>query len=277
MSRPLLAVWALVATFGILTLVTYTRLPPEELYNVSRDGIGGGLSRTLVYLNFPVAFVAIGVLLVCLERLRGAWAWVAGAGIVLCAVAAWPGVLDQHDLDARWINAVPALGVVVAALATLVAPAGAARPIGMVRPALAVGFALLSIPWFFAEAGFFGPDPILADEVPAGEEEAAVHLGGHHGTYGLILLLAALALSLAARRAVTTAVLALLLAYGAALALEDFWHEQIEKRGTVDWTFPSVLEPKLNAGWLGILVAAVAVELLWFRRERLSRPAPAPR
>jgi hypothetical protein len=278
MTRALSAVWALVTTFGLLTFVTYTRLSPEDLYNVSRDGIAGGASRTLTYVNFPVAFIAIGVLLVCLERLSGAAAWLGRAGIALCAVAAWPGVLDQDDLDARWINAVPAAGVVVAAALTVhvlrSSRREAAPPAGRVRPLLALAFGLLAVPWLFAEAGFFGPDPILADEVPAGESEVAVHLGGHHGTYGVILVLSALALSLLARRAVTSAVLALLLAYGGGLALEDFWHEQIQKRGTVDWTFPSLLEPKLDWGWLGIVLAAAAIEL-WFRRERATRASTA--
>jgi len=279
MTRALIAVWALVTTFGLLTFVTYTRLPPEDLYNVSREGIAGGASRTLTFVNFPVAFVAIGVLLVCLERLSGAAAWLGWAGIALCAVAAWPGGLDQDDLDARSINAVPAAGVMVAVALTAHVLRSrrrkAAPPAGRLRPVLALVFGLLAVPWLFAEAGFFGPDPILADEVPAGENEVAVHLGGHHGTYGVILVLSALALSLLARRALTSAVLALLLAYGGGLALEDFWHEQIQKRGTVDWTFPSLLEPKLDWGWLGIVLAAAAIEL-WFRRERATRASTAP-
>jgi hypothetical protein len=273
MTRPLPATWALAAAFALLTLVTYTRLPPEQLYNVSRDGIAGGASRTLVFLNFPVAFVAIGVLLVCLERLRSRGAVLLGlAGIALCAVAAWPGVLDQHDLDARWINALPAAGVALAAALTVEVArgrqSGSARPAGRLRPVLAVAAGLVCVPWLFAEAGFFAPDPILADEIPRGEEEVAVHLGGHHGTYGVILVLSALALSRLSRRALTSIVLALFLAYGCALAAEDFWHEQIQKRGTSGWTFPSVLEPRLDWAWLAILLGAAAVELLWFRRER---------
>jgi hypothetical protein len=282
MTRPLPATWALVGAFALLTFVTYTRLPHEELYNVSRDGIAGGASRTLVFLNFPVAFVAIAVLLVCLERLRSKRALLIGAlGIALCAVAAWPGVLDQDDLDARWINALPAVGVALAAALTAellrTRRSGSARPAGRLRPVLALAAALVSVPWLFAEAGFYAPDPVLADEVPRGEEEVAVHLGGHHGTYGVILVLSALALSRLGRRTVTSIVLALLLAYGAALAAEDFWHEQIQKRGTSDWTFPSVLEPRLDWAWLGILLATAAVELAWFRRERASRTVPAPR
>lgn len=283
MTRPALVAWALIALFGLLTFVTYARLPAEETYNVSREGMAAGASRTLVFLNFPGAFVAIGVLLVCLERLRGRAAWLAGAGIVLCAVAAWPGVLDQDDLDARWINAVPALGVAVAAVVTVLAVrsggAGArdtlSRERARVAAALALG--LIAVPWLFAEAGFYAPDPIYADEVPPGESERAVHLGGHHGTYGVILAVSALALSRSARGAAASVYLAFLLAYGCAIAAEDFWHEQIDKRGAVDWTFPSLLEPELEWGWLALVVAGVAIEVLWFRRERRpTRRLPAP-
>jgi hypothetical protein len=283
LPHPLPATWALLAVFAVTTFVTYTRVPPEELYNVSREGVAGGASRVLVYLNFPVAFVAIGILLVCLERLRDRRVRVlAFAGIALCAVAAVPGVLDQDDLDARLVNIVPALGVAVAAAATVFYtrdPAWTwARPAGRLRIAVAVVFGLISVPWLFAELGFYAPDPILSDEVPAGESEVAVHLGGHHGLYGVIMVLSALMLSRVARRTITSVLLALLFAYGGTLAAEDFWHEQIQKRGTSDWTFPSALSPGLKWVWLGVVLAAAAVELLWFRRERRATPpAPAPR
>src|SRR6266508_1466230 len=120
LSHALPATWALVAVFAVSTFVTYTRVPPEKLYNVSRDGVAGGASRVLVYLNFPVAFIAIGILLVCLEILRERRLRLLGlAGIALCAVAAVPGVLDQDDLDARAVNVVPALGVAVAVVLTV--------------------------------------------------------------------------------------------------------------------------------------------------------------
>jgi hypothetical protein len=283
LSHPLPATWALVAVFAVSTFVTYTRVPPEDLYNVSRGGVAGGASRVLVYLNFPVAFVAIGMLLLCLESLREPRVRVLGfAGIALCAVAAVPGVLDQDDLDARAVNVVPALGVAVAAALTVLYARDpgwtCARPAGRARIAVAVAFGLIAIPWLFAETGFYGPGPIMSQEVPPGESEAAVHLGGHHGTYGVIMVLSALMLSRVARRTITSALLALLFAYGGTLAAEDFWHEQIQKRGTSDWTFPSALSPGLKWVWLGVVLAAAAVELLWFRPERrASPPAPAPR
>ena len=264
--------WLLYGVFALLTFVTYSRLPAAELYNVSREGVAGGASRTLVFVNFPVAFAAIGVLGVLRGRL-------AVPAIALCAVAAVPGVLDQDDLDARWINAVPAVGVALALALTqlrrdrLQDRALSGDPL---RIGLAVALALSSFAWLFAEAGFYAPDPILADEIPAGETLPAVHLGGHHGTYGVLMAISALLLSRAVAPRWVSVYLALLLAYGTTLAAEDFWHEQIQKRGTADWTFPSLLEPGLDWGWLGIVLAAAAIELLWFGRERATRAATAP-
>jgi len=259
--------WALHGIFAVLTFVTYTRLPPEQLYNVSREGIAGGASRTLVFVNFPVAFAAIAILILVGGRL-------ALAGIALCAVAAVPGVLDLDDLDARPINALPALGVAIAVALTLLRRdrlRDRKRWGDPIRLGLAIPLALISVPWLFAEAGFFAPDPIFSEEIPVGETLAAVHLGGHHGTYGVLLALSALLLSRIGRSPLASGYLALMLAYGTALALEDFWHEQIQKRGTVDWPFPSLIEPRLVWGWLVIVLGAAAVELLWFRRERSPR------
>lgn len=88
-------------------MVTYSRLPPELLYNVDEAGdLAGGLSRALVLLDYPIALAAIGVAVV----VGGPRPLVWGA-VALCAVTALPGVVDQDDLDARWVNAIPALGV----------------------------------------------------------------------------------------------------------------------------------------------------------------------
>ena len=43
-------------------IVTYSRIEPDELYHVSRSGLGGGFSRALVLFNFPTALMAIAVL-----------------------------------------------------------------------------------------------------------------------------------------------------------------------------------------------------------------------
>lgn len=55
----IVAIWAFVAFESLAILVTYWRVPPHELYHVSGTGLEGGASRVLVYLNWPVALVAI--------------------------------------------------------------------------------------------------------------------------------------------------------------------------------------------------------------------------
>ena len=92
-------VWALYALVTVEILVTYSRLPSNELYNVTGSGIEGGASRALVFLNFPVALVAIAVLLVLLDRLStGAERGLALLAIVLCAAVFWPGIVNQGKL-----------------------------------------------------------------------------------------------------------------------------------------------------------------------------------
>jgi hypothetical protein len=67
---------------------------------------------------------------------------------------------------------------------------------------------------------------------------------------------------------VASSALALLLAYGVANASQDAWLEQVVKRGWTDRSLPSMIQPSLSVAWLGIVLAAVLIELLWFRRER---------
>lgn len=131
-----------------------------------------------------------------------AW-WVAGPAVALCASV--PFVVDQADLDARAVNASPALGVAAAAALTLAATRRAsaglqpALPGDAVRLVLAATALVLSVPWLTALAGFHAPADMLLGEEPfvmaRGTVEAAVHLGTHHGLYGALLLLPALATS----------------------------------------------------------------------------------
>ena len=65
-----LATWALWALVLAAIVVTYARLEPAELYNVSREGLAGGLSRAVVELNFPISLVAIALALVAPARSR---------------------------------------------------------------------------------------------------------------------------------------------------------------------------------------------------------------
>jgi hypothetical protein len=196
---------------------------------------------------------------------------------VLCAVTALPGVVDQGDLDARWINAVPALGVALALVLTIRAVrregasfASRARGDGL-RLGLGLLLLLVALPWLAAEAGFFFPgDLFMGEEIPPVRDEglAAVHLGVHHGTGGVLLALTALALSRAPRPRLVAAYLSLMLAYGLGNAFQDGWNEQLWKRGSVDHHVASVLRPELSVGWLVILLGAAATYALWFRPPR---------
>jgi hypothetical protein len=279
------AVWILFGAAALAILVTYSRVPPDELYHTSEGGLAGGLGRALVFLNFPTALAAIGVLLACAPALAGRARVAAGAACVLCLVVVVPGVVDQDDLDAKLVNLVPAAGVALAFALTLHAPARAALLAGdRLRLALGIGFVVIAAPWVFAELGFYAPDPILANERgvagPGSEETlAAVHFGHHHGTDGTLLALAALLLSRV--RPLTRAAsvyAALMLAYGGANALQDFSTEQVVKRGWTGHALPSFLRPQLSVAWLAMLGVAALIELLWFSREReprQRRPASA--
>lgn len=283
------AAWALLALVTVCVTVTYARLPVSELYHVSRSGITGGLSRAIVLVNFPFALVAIALALIAFDQLGGrVAALLALVSVVLSAVVAWPGVVDQADLDAKALNAVPALGVALAATLTAWAawrgtPRFSKRlPLDLVRVVLAIALAFVSLPWLLAEAGFSvssipGLSEIfLGDQIRAtggGETLTVVHLGHHHGADGLYLVLSALVLSRALPRlhrlrGLVSAYLALMLSYGFANSLQDFWTEQIVKRGWIRHAIPSLLHPSLSIGWALILAGAAVVEMGWFRPER---------
>jgi len=196
---------------------------------------------------------------------------------VLCAVTVLPGVVDQGDLNARWINGVPALGVALALGLTVAAVArdGAAFAHhargGRLRLALGVLLLLVALPWLAAEIGFYFPgDFFLGEELPPVRDAglAAVHLGFHHGTAGVLLASAALVLSRAQGTRALAAYLSLMLAYGLGNAVQDGWNEQLWKRGTVDQQLESVLRPELSVGWLLILVGAAVIYAFWFRPRR---------
>ena len=282
-----LVTWALSALVCLAVVVTYARLEPAELYHVSGEGFRGGLSRALVLLNFPVSLVAIGLVLVALGALpRRAWL-AGGPAVALCAVTAVPGVVDQDDLDARLVNALPGLGVLLALGLTMVAAreTGSSfvprRSLDGVRVALGVAIFLVSIPWLAAEAGVFLPEGVFIMERPGidpdGTTIAAVHLGHHHGLDGALIVASALLLSrpqLGGRVATAARLyLSLAVGYGLVNLAQDAWNEQLVKRDLVDWRIPSALEPRPEPVWLVILglAALVAVAL---RREATVDSAP---
>lgn len=272
-----LATWAVWMLLLGAMAATYTRLDISDLYNVSRDGIDGAVSRILVQVNYPISLVAIAAVLIALDTLESRRWWLGGPVIAACAVTAWPGVVDDGDLDARLINIVPAVGVAGALTLTIIATRGSGAALqprcrfdtGRVIIAAVVLF--LSLPWIAADLGFYLPDVGFITERPItgsdGVVNPAVHLGHHHGFDGSLILLSALFLSRPklhspTLRTATTGYVALMAAYGAINATQDFWHEQIQKRGWTDWTFPKATEPTLTAIWLLILAAAVAIFVL---------------
>jgi hypothetical protein len=188
-----LATWGAWAVVLLAIVITYARLEPAELYHVSREGLGGGLSRALVEVVFPVALV-------------------------------------------------------------------------------------LSVPWLAAEAGLYLPEGVWIMERPGLEADgttiAAVHLGHHHGLDGALIVLIALLLTrprlhAGPRATATRLYLSLAFAYGAVNMTQDYWNEQLVKRGWLDWRIPSALEPRPEPVWLAILGLA-AVTAYALRAERAS-------
>jgi hypothetical protein len=281
-------VWALFGLVALEVVVTYARTPAGELYHVSGTGVGAGFGRALVFLNFPAALAALPLVALAADRLRGAGG-VATAllAALLCAVVFWPGVVDEADLDARPINALAAGGVALAVLLT--AAAGVVRLPVRLHPAVA-GFAVcllaFATPWIAADLGFhFDGVPVLGSIWQTGELRhqpgvaalhPAVHLGHHHGMDGVLLSVTVLALTPLVRamrtpalRALTGAYLGLQLAYGLANALQDFWLEQVVKRGWTGYELPSVLRPAATFAWLGIALAAAVFAALILGRGRV--------
>lgn len=285
-----LSAYALVAA---AVLVTYARLPTDELYSVSVSGIPGGLGRALVFLNYSTALVAVPIALIAGERIGTRAGWVAAAiAVALSGVIFVPGIVEQSDLDARWRNALPAAGVLLTAALTVVAVRRAGAGLAPRRAwdplRIGIGVVLLagSVPWILAEVG------LSLDGVPAlgsiwltGElrlqpghavPETAVHAGHHHGFDGALLAGSALLLSrLAVERLVwaVRALLALMFSYGMANAIQDWWLEQVVKRGLTDAEIPSMILPRPTAGWAAIVVATLLLLACW---AYVSRPRPAP-
>lgn len=280
--REALGVWLLFGLVGLATVVTYTRLEPEEIYHTSVGGLTGGLGRTLVFLNYPVVLAALATLAVSLDRLgpRPAWIAVAAVSVALCAVVVTPDTVDKDDLDAKLVNAVPATGVAIAfGLSLLALRKGglgyfAPRLRGdRVRLALAAVLLVLAIPWLFAELGFYAPWPFHADALspePGDPTLRAVHLGRHHGTDGVLLTFTVLGLSRVLPqfrndrlRHFSAAYLSVLLVYALANTAQDFWLEQVVKRGWTEQTLPTVTQPSLSVAWAVLLALAAAVYFSW--------------
>ena len=280
--REVAVAWALWGALLVAMFITYVRLEPAELYHVSGDGLTGGLSRVLVETNYPIALVAIALVLIALDSLPvRAW-WIGGPALVLCAVTVWPGVVDDGDLDARPVNVVPAIGVLlalglcVAAVTRSCTGTASRRPLDRLRLTIVIVVTLLSLPWIFADLGVFAPEWVFIMERPItgsdGNVMTAVHLGHHHGLDGALLAITAVLLSRISVRSSGLALatrwyLSLLFAYGAVNFVQDLWHEQVVKRGWSDWKVPSATNPSITPIWLVILAIAAGTALVLHRES----------
>jgi hypothetical protein len=293
-----LAVWTIFGLVGVAIVVTYARLPVDELYNVSGTGLEGGAGRLLVFTGYPTALVAIAVLAVVVDRLRTRWvSAVAVAAALLCATVAWPGVVDQDDLDAKPANLLAAGGTLIALTLTFLAlrrgGVGYRRPFGgawdAARLVLAIVVVLAAIPWIAVELGFYldevpGLGSVFLTGVlrpePGHPTLTAVHLGHHHGFDGALLAVTALALSRTVcmlrsgfLRTGYRFYVSLMLVYGLANALQDFWLEQLVKRGATSLEIPTLTVPEASAAWAALLAAALIIH---FAAGRVGPMEPSP-
>jgi hypothetical protein len=276
-----LVVWGLFGVVAVLVLVTYSRIAPHELYHVSHGGLTGGLGRVLVFLNYPAALMAIAVLTLVTDRLGPRWP--ALLALVLCLVILVPGVVDQGDLDAKWINVLPAFGVAIVLAMTIRAVrtggiGGAGSRAGdRARIVVAAALAFLALPWIFAEVGvYIGDIPGLGSifrSKQVFEGHPSVHLGEHHGLQGLLLVVTALLLSRELPRMRPTrlrtglaAYLSLMIPYGVGNMANDAWLEQVVKRGWTVWEIPGMIRPDLTWIWGATILVAAGIYALCFRR-----------
>jgi len=282
------AVLVLLLLDGAAVIATYSRFPPSELYHVYHSGIAAGFGRELVALNFPFALIAIAVVGLTWPRLQGRPLRLAGVvALAMCAVVYF--AVDQADLDAKPLNAVPAVGV---ALAFALALAGGVPSVprllrgDKLRIAIATVLVFFCAPLIAAELGFFLDGvPLLgwifqtgavAPEPGAGYLHATVHHGHHHGLDGFLLVTTALLLSRLLggicrpwMRTLVAAILSLMLVYGLANMVNDLWIEQVVKRGWTSWQVPDVLEPAVSLAWAALLIAAALCCAFFFSRRPL--------
>jgi hypothetical protein len=279
------AVLALLVLDGAAVIATYSRFPAAELYNVHHSGIAAGFGRELVALNFPFALIGIALVGLAWPRLHGGLRIAGVAAVVLCAVVYF--AVDQSRLDAKPLNAVPALGLALAVALVLVVGVSDARQArgDRLRIALAAVLLFFCAPLIAAELGFYLDGvPFLGWVFETGRLTSqpgvsglhhAVHHGQHHGWQATMLSLTALAFSRLPRPRLLDAYLALMLAYGVGNLVDDDWLEQVVKRGWTNHEVPSPLTPAANWGWAAVLVGAALVWRLWFRQPRRTTPAAA--
>lgn len=292
--REAFAIWLLYGAVSLIILVVYASHPASVFYHYSGHGWRGAFGRMVVYLNFPFGFVALALLGIAVARLEAFRATVTPAirhgvealaiiAVPLMLVAARPGVVTEANLDVKAINGVPAIGLVLAAIVTLIVwrltGAGEAAPwhrLDGARLVVIVALAVLGLPWIMAELGIWIANVPLFDRwfqaagAVGGHRPIGVHLGDHHGLDGVLFVTSALILSRVLTRIETgwlrralAVFLGLMLVYGAANTLNDFWGEQIVAPGWTRHTMPGLLEPAFTPAWGVMLAIGIAVAIFF--------------
>jgi hypothetical protein len=154
---------------------------------------------------------------------------------------------------------------------------------------------LIEIPWIAAVIGVsLDHVPVLnsiylsdsfVDQPGVPGLHPAVHAGLHHGLCGALLVTSSIWLSRRlggmrslAHRRLLAGYFSLLVAYGGANALQDFWLEQIVKRDVLHWQFPYLLQPTASWAFAAVIAAAALVYLTLLRPgARLDRTPRPPR
>jgi hypothetical protein len=300
--REVVGLWLAYGAVALAVWITYARLPASDFYNVSGTGFGAGAARVLVLIGWPVSIAAVALMAVALDRLLAApldagprrlLIATAIAAVVLCATIAWPGVIDQANLDAKPVNGLAAVGVGLCVLLTVVAlhrhGLGPSMPYttgDRIAVAVLAVMGLAAIPWILANLGFYAGDVpglghvFMSKQVlpePGHPHLRAVHLGNHEGLDGWLLAATALFLRRPLRqmratrlRTVMSVYLAVVLAYGVLVAAGDGWNEQLVKRGWLHTGLPGVLSPKPDGGGLLLLACTAAVFMLAYRRRAVT-------
>ena len=116
------ALWALLFATAGLIAITYWRLPPEELSRRQRRGVSRAGTRTRLPQLSRIADRDLDRLARRRPARDSSRALGRRAATLLCGVTALPGVVDQHDLDAKAVNLVPAVGVAIAFVLSMRAP-----------------------------------------------------------------------------------------------------------------------------------------------------------
>ena len=274
----------------IAVFETYWRIPPSELWKVHNSGFVGGIGRALVFVSFSPAVAALGVLPILADRLESRHAdLLALTAAAFCATVAF--VQTPDHLDPKWSNVLPVIGVALAVVFTAWANrrgrperVRTSRAGNRLRLALWLVVLFWSTPYIAAELGFhldgvpffgwFFQTGKIAPEPGSNDLHATVHYGHHHGLDGFLLTTTVLLLSrllggMRRLRALTAAILSLMLVYALTNMVNDLWTEQVVKRGWTSWEVPDVLQPKASLAWAAMLVAAALVYAAFFARRPL--------